>query len=87
MSINIADLKKKIIYRSKYRGSKEMDSLLASFTKKYINDLNEINLLELSKMLEIDDENLFKLNKNIDTKINIDDNYVTRLFRKFKLSI
>ena len=35
MNINIQDLKKKIIYRSAYRGSKEMDSLLGSFSKKY----------------------------------------------------
>ena len=37
MNINIQDLKKKIIYRSAYRGSKEMDSLLGSFSKKYVN--------------------------------------------------
>ena len=27
---------KKIIYRSNYRGTKEMDNLLGEFTKKYI---------------------------------------------------
>ena len=37
MTFNIEDLKKKIIYRSNYRGTKEMDSLLGAFTKKYIN--------------------------------------------------
>ena len=36
MIINIEDLKKKIIYRSTYRGTKEMDKLLSSFTKTYI---------------------------------------------------
>ena len=36
MIIKIADLKKKIIYRSTYRGTKEMDKLLSSFVKKYI---------------------------------------------------
>ena len=40
MSINIDQLKKKIIYRSNYRGTKEMDKLLSTFTKKNINDLN-----------------------------------------------
>ena len=44
MIINTEDLKKKIIYRSTYRGTKEMDKLLSSFTKKYINTLNEIEL-------------------------------------------
>ena len=39
--INIDELKKKIIYRSNYRGTKEMDKLLGAFTKTYINELNE----------------------------------------------
>ena len=39
MNINREDLKKKIIYRSTYRGTKEMDTLLGSFIKKYINTL------------------------------------------------
>ena len=32
-------LKKKIIYRSSYRGTKEMDILLSSFVSEYINIL------------------------------------------------
>ncbi len=49
--INIDELKKKIIYRSNYRGTKEMDNLLGAFTKKYINNLNENDLLDLEKLL------------------------------------
>ena len=37
--INIDELKKKIIYRSNYRGTKEMDNLLGAFTKKYIKSI------------------------------------------------
>ena len=44
MNINTEDLKKKIIYRSSYRGTKEMDTLLGSFTKKYINTFNDNEL-------------------------------------------
>ena len=47
MTINIKDLKNKIIYRANYRGTKEMDKLLGSFTKKYINLLNEEELFFL----------------------------------------
>ena len=36
MDTDIEQLKKKIIYRSNYRGTKEMDKLLGSFTNKYI---------------------------------------------------
>ena len=57
--INIDELKKKIIYRSNYRGTKEMDNLLGAFTKRYINNLNENDLLDLEKLLNIDDTNLY----------------------------
>ena len=40
MIFNIDEFKKKIIYRSTYRGTKEMDALIGSFTKLIINDLN-----------------------------------------------
>ena len=41
MISNIEQFKKKIIYRSNYRGTKEMDKLLGAFTNKYINQLND----------------------------------------------
>jgi len=44
---NIDILKKKILYRSEHRGTKEMDLLLSNFVKKYINSLNECELCEL----------------------------------------
>ena len=57
---NIDNLKKKILYRSKHRGTKEMDLLLSNFVKKYVNFLNEIELYELESLLNIDDEVLYK---------------------------
>ncbi len=71
MTINTGDLKKKIVYRSTYRGTKEMDKLLSSFTKKYINILNETELNNLNNLLSIDDENLYKLNQGRETTIMI----------------
>jgi len=84
MNFNIDELKKKIIYRSTYRGTKEMDALISSFTKKIINDLNVEQLIDLSILLEIDDENLYKLNQGISVTINIKENKVNRLFKEFK---
>ena len=84
MNFNIDELKKKIIYRSTYRGTKEMDALISSFTKKVINDLNAEQLIDLSILLEIDDENLYKLNQGISVTINIKENKVNRLFKEFK---
>ena len=85
MNINIVDLKKKIIYRSTYRGTKEMDSLLTSFTKKYVNTFNNKELIYLYKLLDIDDDNLYKFNQNKTIQIKIENNKVTELFKNFKL--
>jgi len=83
MNINIEDLKKKIIYRSNYRGTKEMDILLGSFTKKYINTLNKKELINLSDLLDLDDENLYKFNKDKKALNKIKVNSVSELFKNF----
>ena len=84
MSINTEELKKKIIYRSTYRGTKEMDDLISSFTKQIINDLNRDELINLSNLLNIDDENLYKFNQGLSPTVNIEENKVTKLFKVFK---
>ena len=84
MSFNTDDLKKKIIYRSTYRGTKELDKLLSSFTRSVINELNYEELIDLSSLLELDDENLYKFNQGLSTTITIKDNKVSKLFRDFK---
>ena len=83
MTINITELKKKIIYRSTYRGTKEMDKLLSSFTKKYINDLNESELILLIELLDIDDEVLYKFNQGKERSSKISINKITHLFKNF----
>ena len=44
---NLNTLKKRILYRSVHRGTKEMDLLLGNFVKKYLNSLSENELCEL----------------------------------------
>jgi len=84
MTFNIDDLKKKIIYRSTYRGTKELDKLLSSFTSSIINELNDDELIDLSSLLELDDENLYNFNQGLRTTVTIKDNKVSKLFRDFK---
>jgi antitoxin CptB len=84
MIINIKELKNKIIYRANYRGTKEMDKLLGSFTKIYINQLDDNELLLLCNLLDHDDENLYKLNRGVELAIKIKANKVTELFKKFE---
>ena len=83
MTINIENLKKKIIYRSRYRGTKEMDILLSSFTQKYINTLTDIELIYLCNLLDLDDENLYNFNQGKILDKKIETNKVTELFKNF----
>tara|TARA_B100000029_G_C17558964_1_gene952653 strand:+ start:1889 stop:2143 length:255 start_codon:yes stop_codon:yes gene_type:complete len=53
-------LKKKIIYRSTHRGTKEMDILLGNFVKDCINELDYKDLKDLEKILSIEDEILLR---------------------------
>ena len=87
MDINIDQLKKKIIYRSNYRGTREMDKILSEFTKKYINELNNQELYDLEKLLDIDDDNLYNFYNNLNTDINFENNKINTLLKNFKFSI
>ncbi len=77
-------LKKKIIYRSSHRGTKEMDLLLGSFTKKNINIFNDSELNDLNNLLQINDEILKKwyFQKNYKKLVPI--NKVSLMFKKFR---
>ena len=87
MSLNIDQLKKKIIYRSNYRGTKEMDKLLGAFTKKYIETLNIKDLNDLEELLNIDDANLYNFYNGMDCDIKFKDNYINSLFEGFKYNV
>ena len=82
---NIDILKKRILYRSVHRGTKEMDLLLGNFVKKYVNSLSENELCELESLLNTDDEILHKWYLNQDTNTSIPLNYITKELKKFKL--
>tara|TARA_B100000902_G_C27185778_1_gene851280 strand:+ start:886 stop:1149 length:264 start_codon:yes stop_codon:yes gene_type:complete len=84
MNNDIENLKKRLIYRSQYRGTKEMDKLLGSFVKSNIDNFNFKQLLELEKFLSIDDDSLYRFyNNQIETLKNIDKD-LTQLYRKHK---
>jgi antitoxin CptB len=78
-------LKKKILYRSSYRGTKEMDLLLGSFVRFYINEFNEKELLNLSNLLDIEDEILLNFYLNETPHNKLKENKITDLYKKFKL--
>ena len=84
MDFDIEKLKKKIIYLSNYLGTKEMDKLLGSFTKKYINKLSNDDLIDLEKLLELDDNNLYNFYNSLNTNIKFKKNKINLLFKNFK---
>ena len=85
MNIDIDNLKKRILYRSQYRGTKEMDKLLHSFILKYINEIDEIKLSNLENFLDIDDEDLYKFYNGEKKTLNFKDEFILKLFKNFKL--
>ena len=84
MVTEIEQIKKKIIYRSNYRGTKEMDKLLGAFTSEYLDKLDSKDLNQLIKLLEIDDNNLYNFYNGLNTDIEIEDNKINNLFKNFK---
>ena len=85
MTDKLEIFKKKILYRASYRGTKEMDILLSSFVKKYINTFNANQLQELNKFLDFEDEIILNFyNFNL-IKDNIDKNEISKIFKNFKI--
>ena len=84
MSQNKEDIKNKIIYRSSYRGTKEMDILMTNFVKSIIDELDYNQLIQLDKFINLDDEILKSL-KNKELKHQIDEDLINILqkFEKF----
>ena len=85
MSKKLEIFKKKLLYRSAYRGTKEMDILLSSFVNKYINSFDENLLAELEKFLNFEDEIIYNYYHYKIIKGGINKNKISKLFENFKL--
>ena len=85
MTNKLEILKKRLIYRASYRGTKEMDILLSTFVNKYIDSLDETLLSELENFLNFEDEIILNFyNYNI-IKKKIDENKIAKIFKNFKI--
>ena len=85
MVVDIEQIKKMIIYRSNYRGTKEMDKLLGSFVKNYIDKFTIEELKELEKFLDLDDELLYDFYKGKSKNIDFTNKKILNTFINFKL--
>ena len=84
MNNDIDNFKKRLIYRSQYRGTKEMDKLIGSFVQSNIDNLNNTQLKELEKFLEIDDDTLYKFYNGLKYETKIDKSEIFKLFKDYE---
>ena len=85
MNDKLEILRKKLIYRAGYRGTKEMDILLSSFVNKNINTFDETLLLELDRFLNFEDDIILNFYNNDIADEKINENKVAKIFKDFKL--
>ena len=63
MNSNKQNLINKIIYRSQYRGTKEMDIFVSEFVKSIIDSLSFSDLEDLDKLVNMNDEDIIKISR------------------------
>ena len=81
MNSNKQNLINKIIYRSQYRGTKEMDIFVSGFVKSVIHSLSIDDLKDLDTLVNMNDEDISKISKN---EMSFDNNKISRLLIDFK---
>ena len=81
MNPNKQNLINKIIYRSQYRGTKEMDIFVSGFVKSIIDSLSFDDLVDLDKLVNMNDEDIIKISKN---EMIFKNNKIFRLLIDFK---
>ena len=64
MDSNKQNLINKIIYRSQYRGTKEMDIFVSSFVNSIIDSLSIDDLKDLDILVNMNDEDISKILNN-----------------------
>ena len=81
MNSNKQNLINKIIYRSQYRGTKEMDIFVSSFVKSIVDSLSIDDLKDLDILVNMNDEDISKISKN---KMTFENKKILKLLIDFK---
>ena len=81
MNSNKQILINKIIYRSQYRGTKEMDIFVSSFVRSIIESLSIDDLKDLDKLVNMNDEDIYKISKN---EMSFENRKILKLLIDFK---
>ena len=75
---------KKLIYRSKYTGTRETDLLLGNFAEKYLKNLNDDELLSYENLLVSGDPRIWRLSIDIEKSKDKKENIIIELIKNFK---
>ena len=75
---------KKLIYRSKYTGTRETDLLLGNFAEKYLKNLNDDELSSYEKLLISGDPRIWRLSIDIEQSDDEKENIIVELIKNFK---
>ena len=81
MNSNKQNLINKILYRSQYRGTKEMDIFVSRFVKSNIDSLSYDDLKDLDLLINMNDEDIIKISKN---KLSFKNSKILKLLIDFK---
>ena len=76
--------RKRLLFRSTHRGTREMDILLGSFFKSNMSDLNKDQLNEFEGLIEIPDDDLYNWAMG---RMEIPKEMDTQLLRNFVKSV
>ena len=86
MTGELADRRKKLVYRSAYTGTKETDLLLGNFARRHMATLTERQLDTYEALLEIEDPRLYKWITGMEVAPAEYQSDVLDLIRDFKLA-
>ena len=73
--------RKRLIFRSEHRGTKEMDLLMGSFARKYVSEFTIEELAQYEALLQNNDPDLYNW---ITGKEEAPANIVSAVFKKLK---
>ena len=75
---------KKLIYRSKYTGTRETDILLGTFAEKHLVNLSDENLLAYEQLLQSGDPRIWRLSIDVEQTESEKERTLIHLIRDFK---
>ena len=75
---------KKLIYRSKYTGTRETDILLGTFAEKHLVNLSDENLLAYEQLLQSGDPRIWRLSIDVEQTESENERTLINLIRDFK---